>query len=117
MRQKEDLIRDNCVGLRQFRLSSSYVACRKAFGLTGPSSPARRSEMLLSRNSSFRNFPSRSRSLRGAAKVHEVKLDGYRMAADPRAGLDWTAKYPSVIAPYAPGNRGAKFPRFGNPHS
>jgi bifunctional non-homologous end joining protein LigD len=43
--------------------------------------------------------------------VHEIKLDGYRMAARidngrvqllTRTGLDWTDRYPSVIAPYAP---------------
>jgi bifunctional non-homologous end joining protein LigD len=38
--------------------------------------------------------------------VHEIKLDGYRMAAHrqgraqllTRTGLDWTNKYPSAIA-------------------
>jgi DNA ligase D-like protein (predicted ligase) len=43
----------------------------------------------------------------GAQWLHEVKLDGYRMAARidngrvqllTRTGLDWTAKYPSAIA-------------------
>jgi DNA ligase D-like protein (predicted ligase) len=43
----------------------------------------------------------------GPQWVHEIKLDGYRMAARidngraqllTRTGLDWTAKYPSVIA-------------------
>ena len=43
----------------------------------------------------------------GAQWVHEIKLDGYRMAARldngrsqllTRTGLDWTDKYPSVIA-------------------
>jgi bifunctional non-homologous end joining protein LigD len=42
--------------------------------------------------------------------VHEIKLDGYRMAARidngraqllTRTGLDWTEKYPSVIAALA----------------
>jgi bifunctional non-homologous end joining protein LigD len=42
--------------------------------------------------------------------VHEIKLDGYRMAARldngrvqllTRTGLDWTAKYPSAIAALA----------------
>jgi ATP-dependent DNA ligase len=42
----------------------------------------------------------------GPQWVHEIKLDGYRMAARidngrvqllTRTGLDWTAKYPSVI--------------------
>jgi DNA ligase D-like protein (predicted ligase) len=46
----------------------------------------------------------------GAQWVHEIKLDGYRMAARidngraqllTRTGLDWTAKYPSVIAALA----------------
>jgi DNA ligase D-like protein (predicted ligase) len=46
----------------------------------------------------------------GAQWVHEIKLDGYRMAARidngrvqllTRAGLDWTAKYPSAIAALA----------------
>ena len=42
--------------------------------------------------------------------MHEIKLDGYRMAARidngrvqllTRTGLDWTAKYPTVIAALA----------------
>jgi len=42
--------------------------------------------------------------------VHEIKLDGYRMAARvdngrvqllTRTGADWTDKYPSVIAAFA----------------
>jgi bifunctional non-homologous end joining protein LigD len=46
----------------------------------------------------------------GAQWVHEIKLDGYRMAARidngrvqllTRTGLDWTAKYPTVIAALA----------------
>jgi hypothetical protein len=46
----------------------------------------------------------------GAQWVHEIKLDGYRMAARidngrvqllTRTGLDWTAKYPSAIAALA----------------
>src|SRR4029077_11548693 len=51
----------------------------------------------------------------GAQWVHEIKLDGYRMAARidkgrgqllTRTGLDWTAKYPSAIAALA--NRNVK---------
>jgi DNA ligase D-like protein (predicted ligase) len=46
----------------------------------------------------------------GAQWVHEIKLDGYRMAARidngrvqllTRTGLDWTGKYPSAIAALA----------------
>jgi ATP-dependent DNA ligase len=46
----------------------------------------------------------------GAQWVHEIKLDGYRMAARldngrvqllTRTGLDWTEKYPSAIAALA----------------
>jgi bifunctional non-homologous end joining protein LigD len=46
----------------------------------------------------------------GAHWVHEIKLDGYRMAARidndrvqllTRTGLDWTDKYPSAIAALA----------------
>jgi ATP-dependent DNA ligase len=46
----------------------------------------------------------------GAQWVHEIKLDGYRMAARidngrvqllTRTGLDWTAQYPSAIAALA----------------
>ena len=46
----------------------------------------------------------------GPQWLHEIKLDGYRMAARidnghtqllTRTGLDWTAKYPSVIAALA----------------
>ena len=43
----------------------------------------------------------------GAQWVHEIKLDGYRMAARidngraqllTRTGLDWSDKYPAAIA-------------------
>jgi bifunctional non-homologous end joining protein LigD len=46
----------------------------------------------------------------GPQWVHEIKLDGYRMAARidngrvqllTRTGLDWTAKYPSAVAAFA----------------
>jgi hypothetical protein len=46
----------------------------------------------------------------GPQWVHEIKLDGYRMAAPidngeaqllTRTGLDWTGKYPSIIAALA----------------
>src|SRR5258708_26931213 len=46
----------------------------------------------------------------GARWVHEIKLDGYRMAARidngrvqllTRTGLDWTAKYPRAVAALA----------------
>jgi bifunctional non-homologous end joining protein LigD len=46
----------------------------------------------------------------GAKWVHEIKLDGYRMAARidngrvqllTRTGLDWTAKYPNAVAALA----------------
>jgi len=46
----------------------------------------------------------------GQQWVHEIKLDGFRMAARidngrvqllTRTGLDWTAKYPSAIAALA----------------
>lgn len=46
----------------------------------------------------------------GSQWVHEIKLDGYRMAARidngrvqllTRTGLDWTAKYPSAVAALA----------------
>src|SRR6202046_3551579 len=46
----------------------------------------------------------------GPQWLHEIKLDGYRMAARidngrvqllTRTGLDWTAKYPSIIAALA----------------
>ena len=49
----------------------------------------------------------------GPQWVHEIKLDGYRMAARidsgrvqllTRTGLDWSAKYPSVLATLANGN-------------
>jgi bifunctional non-homologous end joining protein LigD len=44
----------------------------------------------------------------GPQWVHEIKLDGYRMAARiengqaqllTRTGLDWTAKYPAFLSP------------------
>jgi bifunctional non-homologous end joining protein LigD len=46
----------------------------------------------------------------GPQWVHEIKLDGYRMAAriedgmvklPTRSGLDWTAKYPATAAAFA----------------
>jgi ATP-dependent DNA ligase len=46
----------------------------------------------------------------GAQWAHEIKLDGYRMAARiengwvkllTRSGLDWTAKYPATAAAFA----------------
>ena len=46
----------------------------------------------------------------GPQWLHEIKLDGYRMAARldngraqllTRTGLDWTHKYPSVVAALA----------------
>jgi bifunctional non-homologous end joining protein LigD len=46
----------------------------------------------------------------GPQWVHEIKLDGFRMAARidngrvqllTRTGLDWTAKYPSAVAALA----------------
>ena len=46
----------------------------------------------------------------GAQWAHEIKLDGYRMAARieggrvkllTRSGLDWTAKYPTTAAVFA----------------
>jgi bifunctional non-homologous end joining protein LigD len=46
----------------------------------------------------------------GAQWLHEIKLDGYRMAARidhgrvqllTRTGLDWTDKYPSATAAFA----------------
>jgi ATP-dependent DNA ligase len=47
----------------------------------------------------------------GPQWLHEIKLNGFRMAARieggraqllTRTGLDWTAKYPSVIAALSP---------------
>ena len=46
----------------------------------------------------------------GSQWVHEIKFDGYRMAARidrgkvrllTRTGLDWTAKYPGTAAAFA----------------
>ena len=46
----------------------------------------------------------------GPQWVHEIKFDGYRMAARidsgkvqllTRSGLDWTAKYPATAAAFA----------------
>jgi bifunctional non-homologous end joining protein LigD len=51
-------------------------------------------------------FPAGREAASGAQWVHEIKLDGYRMAARidngraqllTRTGLDWTDKYPSVV--------------------
>jgi bifunctional non-homologous end joining protein LigD len=63
------------------------------------------------RSSSLRSFPSLSGSRhRGPQWVHEIKLDGFRMAARidngrvqllTRTGLDWTAKYPGAAAALA----------------
>jgi ATP-dependent DNA ligase len=46
----------------------------------------------------------------GPQWIHEIKFDGYRMAARidqgkvkllTRSGLDWTAKYPATVAAFA----------------
>jgi bifunctional non-homologous end joining protein LigD len=46
----------------------------------------------------------------GPQWIHEIKFDGYRMAARiekrqvkllTRSGLDWTAKYPAMVAAFA----------------
>jgi bifunctional non-homologous end joining protein LigD len=60
------------------------------------------------RGSCPRNF--RSWPPSGPQWLHEIKLDGYRMAARidnghaqllTRTGLDWTGKYPGIIAALA----------------
>jgi len=81
-----------------------------------PARRIRRSETevaatLLSRSSSFRSFPSWSKSpLLGLSGCTKIKLDGFRMAARldsgrvqllTRTGLDWTGKYPGAIAALA----------------
>jgi ATP-dependent DNA ligase len=51
----------------------------------------------------------RDESAERRARAHEIKLDGYRMAALEggrielltRSGLDWTAKYPATAAAFA----------------
>jgi ATP-dependent DNA ligase len=91
-------------------LSFQHVAYRQAFRLAGrqvrPVAPRRSSPAI-------RPFPA-SRPVEkppwGPQWLHEIKLDGYRMAARidngrvqllTRTGLDWTAKYPSAIAALA----------------
>ena len=88
---------------------------------TGPSPPCSihpkisrpRTSALHSRHDAAENGSSRNsaklatRAPAGALWVHEIKFDGYRMAARidrgevqllTRTGLDWTAKYPATAA-------------------
>jgi bifunctional non-homologous end joining protein LigD len=110
VREKEDLIRDNCVGVRQFRLSSSYVAHRQAFRLTGHQTRPSQRDAPLPQFVPFQLSQPVEKPPAGPQWVHEIKLDGYRMAAHidngrvqllTRTSLDWTAKYPSAVAALA----------------
>jgi ATP-dependent DNA ligase len=75
------------------------------------SSPVRRAEPSPFLSSSLPSFPSWSSSPpSGPQWLHEIKLDGFRMAARidngrvqllTRTGLDWTGKYPSAAAALA----------------
>ena len=94
-----------------FSFDFRFALCRvsSSVGLAGKSGPSRRGVPLPS-------FvpPQLSRPVEkppsGAQWLHEIKLDGYRMAARiengrvqllTRTGLDWTDKYPSAIAALA----------------
>jgi ATP-dependent DNA ligase len=75
-----------------------------------PSNPARRAEAYPFLPLSPQLSQPVEKPSSGPQWVHEVKLDGFRMAARvdngrvqllTRTGLDWTAKYPSAVAALA----------------
>jgi hypothetical protein len=99
----------------QFQFWFSHVACRQAFSGAGRQvrSVARRPKPKCFAPSGLHlspAFPAGREASLGASMAHEIKLDGYRMAARidngrvqllTRTGLDWSAKYPSAIAALA----------------
>jgi bifunctional non-homologous end joining protein LigD len=92
-----------------------YVACCRAIGLAGCQIRfiARRqkpSRLAPSDLYSSAAFPAAEKPPSGPQWMHEIKLDGYRIAARidngrvqllTRTGLDWTDKYPSAIGALA----------------
>jgi ATP-dependent DNA ligase len=93
---------------RSSELSFRNAACRQAFGRAGrQAGPSRRGVPLLRFVPPQLSQPV-EKPPSGAQWLHEIKLDGYRMAARidngraqllTRTGLDWT--YPSAIAALA----------------
>ena len=86
-------------------LESRHAACRQAFGLAGSRGRSRRAlpQFVPPQLSQLVD-----KSPSGPQWVHEIKLDGYRVAARIDHGrvqlltdLDWTAKYPSAAAALA----------------
>ena len=98
--------------MKSSELGSQHAACRQAFGLAGrqvrPSVAA--DGVPLPQFVPPQLSQPVEKPPSGPQWVHEIKLDGYRMAARidngrvqllTRTGLDWTAKYPSAIAALA----------------
>jgi ATP-dependent DNA ligase len=88
-------------------LGSRHAPCRQAFSLAGR--PSRRGVPLPQFVPPQLSQPV-EKPPSGPQWLHEIKLDGYRMAARidngrvqllTRTGLDWTAKYPSAIVALA----------------
>jgi ATP-dependent DNA ligase len=91
-------------------VGSKHVACRQAFGLAGHQLRSVPSRCLSSAVRPSATHPAGGEASSGPQWVHEIKLDGFRMAARidngrvqllTRTGLDWTDKYPSAIAALA----------------
>jgi ATP-dependent DNA ligase len=93
------------------RVGLQHVACRQAFGRAGHQvrpvppkpKPTRRAPSALHPSATL---PAGRKAAVGHQWLHEIKLDGFRMAARidngrvqllARTGLDWTGKYPSAI--------------------
>ena len=95
-------------GYSHLEVGSCHVARRQASGFAGHQVRPISAAASRFRSSSRRSFPCGSRRRRRDLNgCMEIKLDGYRMAARidngdaqllTKTGLDWTAKYPSVIA-------------------
>ena len=75
MRHQQDLIRDNCVWVQQFRLSSSYAACRQAFHPAGRQGRPHAAFVPPQLSQPVEKPPT------GPQWLHEIKIDGYRVAA------------------------------------
>ena len=90
---------------------SRHAACRQAFRLAGrQGGPRAEATLPLPRFVPPQLSQPVEKPPSGPQWVHEIKLDGFRMAARidngrvqllTRTGLDWTAKYPSAVAALA----------------
>jgi ATP-dependent DNA ligase len=82
-----------------------YAACHQAFSPEAHQGRPLAAERASSTIRPAAAFPARREAAGGPQWVHEIKLDGFRMAARidhggvqllTRTGLEWTAKYPGA---------------------